>query len=173
VLALVGLALLCAGCPASGLQPKGNDLHGVVKRFHHNLRWKYNEDAAARVDPRYSADFRDRLEDLSEDWNVTAWDVRKVELDKEGKVARLRVHLKYYYLNSPVLKEEKVREVWKLVEDQWTLTEWEGGPLKVPTEEAEDPKGGSEPGKEVEKPNDRKPPATGVVRDLPQTEDGE
>ena len=164
------LAVFTVGCPAPGLQPKGDDLHGIVKRFHHNLRWKYNENAAARVDPRHAADFRDRLEDLSEDWNITAWDVRKVELEQEGKLARLRVHLKYYYLNSPVLKEEKVRQVWKLIEDQWILTEWEGGPLEVP---AKDDQAGDAQDAGDQKSPERKAPGAAAVKDLPQPEDGE
>jgi len=156
------------GCQ-SGLQPKGDDLHGVVKRFHHNLRWKYNEDAASRVAPAHSADFRDSLEDLSKDWNVTAWDVRKVEMENEGKRAKIRVHLTHYSLTSPVVQEDKIHEVWELFDDQWILTSWEGGPLKVPADEESDPGQQAKPSEEAPP----KKPAEGAVRDLPDARTGD
>lgn len=164
------MALMANACQ-TGMQPKGDDLNGVVKRFHHNLRWKYNEDVAARVAPAYSNDFRDRLEDLSKDWNVTSWDVRKVELDKEGKRARIRVQLSYYYLNSPVVKEEKVDEVWELVEDQWILVEWNLRPLEIPPDKPGDEAGRADT-PAPKKPIQKSPPKD-TVRDLPDPEDGE
>lgn len=179
------LAILAGGCQ-SGAQPKGDDLQGVVKRFHHNLRWKYNEDVAARVAPKYSSDFRDRLEDLSKDWNVTAWDVRKVEVEPEGKRAKIRVHLNYYYMNSPVVKEEKIQEVWELVDDQWILTSWQGGPLQVPPDDDEatddrepgEKEAGDKGDVEATQPDpregaDRVPPPKDTVRDLPDDPEGE
>lgn len=169
------LALLAGGCQ-SGTQPKGDDLQGVVKRFHHNLRWKYNEDVAARVAPKYSSDFRDRLEDLSKDWNVTAWEVRKVELEPEGKRAKIRVHLTYYYMNSPVVKEEKVHEVWELFDDQWILTAWDGGPLKVPPDDGEqtdDREPGDKKAGDEADAKGRGPQPKDTVRDLPDDPEGE
>ncbi len=171
------LSLLSAGCQ-SGAQPKGDDLQGVVKRFHHNLRWKYNEDVAARVDPKYSSDFRDHLEDLSKDWNVTAWEVRKVEVDPTETKAKIRVHLRYYYMNSPVVKEEKIHEVWELFDDQWVLTSMEGGPLKVPPDADEGADEGADdrvtPKKETKDDNPGKgQQPKDTVRDLPDDPEGE
>jgi hypothetical protein len=139
-------------------RPKGDDLYGVVKRFHHNLRWKYNEDASARVDPRYSVDFRDQLEDAGEDLNITAWDLRKVEMDEKTKKATVRIQLRYYKMPSTVLESEKVEQVWQLVDDNWFMLSWEGGPLSFPPEGAEKPEDDSESDSDSESKNDPKKP---------------
>ena len=117
-----------------------------------------------------------KVEDLAKDWNVTNWDVRKVELSKEGKLARIRVQLSYYFLNSPVVKEEKVDEVWELVDKQWILIEWNLAQLKLPPDKpaGEDDRAGKpSPDKSSpDKPTQANPPKD-PVRDLPEPNDGE
>lgn len=174
-LAVVCLLLVSvSACNQRLGQPKGDDLYGVVKRFHHNLRWKYNEDASARVDPRYAVDFRDQLEDAGEDLNITAWDLRKVEMDEKTKKATIRIQLRYYKMPSTVLESVKVEQVWELVDENWYMLSWEGGPLSFPPEGAEkpedDPKSDSDP-----KPGDdpqklapaKKPDPDPTVREVP------
>jgi len=148
-----------------------------VDRFHHDLRWQYNEDAAARVEPRRRAEFRDQLEDLSEDLSITDWKVRKVELESQGERARLRVELRYTQLPSTVLRKEMVRETWQLINGAWLLEGWQGGPLALePREPAAE--GRAEPDAAAESrgpahsgPDDPEP-APPKVRDLPTEPDG-
>ncbi len=127
------MLLVCglAGC-SSLTNPKGSDLAGVVKRFHHDLRWKYHETAAARVNPEFRADFRDRIEELDKDLNIMDCDIRKVELDVEKKRAVIRVNLRYFKMPSTVVRDEKVEQVWKLLGDHWILMEIKGGPIEFP-----------------------------------------
>jgi hypothetical protein len=163
---LVSIVGTLAGCTSLGGlgKPKDDDLYGVLKRFHHDLRWKYNEDAAARVDPRFAADFRDQLEDLTDDLSITAWDLRKADLDPATKKAAIRIQLSYYQMPSTVVRNEKIDEVWQQVEDRWLLIYWKGGPFQVPPE-ADDPD---------RAPAAEKAPAApggpGEVRDLPDPE---
>lgn len=149
----------------------------MVDRFHHDLRWQYNEDAAARVDPRRRAEFRDQLEDLSEDLSITDWKVRKVELDPQEERARLRVELRYTRLPSTVLRKETVRQTWQLINGAWLLLSWQGGPLAL---EAREPAAQGRPAPDAaagrrgpaHRAADDPEPAPPKVRDLPTDPDG-
>lgn len=143
---MCGLLLIAAGC-ASVSQPADNDLHGVVKMFHHDLRWKYFKAAAARVDPHCAHAFLDELEDSEKDLNITDWEIRDVTLSDDGNRANIRVRLKYYKIPSTVLKDETVEQVWKKINDSWTLVEQTGGPIEI-----------SPPGKKAAKPASDKQP---------------
>lgn len=168
------LAVAAAACQ-SFTQPKGSDLSGVVDRFHHDLRWEYNEDAAARVDPRRRSEFRDQLEDLSEDLSISDWKVHKVELDPQQERARLRVELRYTQLPSTVLRKEKVREIWQLIDGAWLLMSWQGGPLTLEAREPADRGQPDQDAAERQEPTKRGPddpePAPPKVRDLPADPD--
>ncbi len=135
VLAAVLVPVFLLSACASVTRPKDNDLAAVVKRFHHNLRWKYNKDAAVRVAPDFSADFRDRLEDLKKDLSITSWETRKVKLDSTGKKAEVKVFLKYFLMPSTVVKEIKLDELWELVNGGWFIVQLKGGPFAFPAQE--------------------------------------
>ena len=167
VLAAVFIPVFLLSSCASVTQPKSNDLHAVVKRFHHNLRWKYNEDAATRVLPKYSADFRDKLEDLKKDLSITAWETRKVKIDTTSKKAEVKIYLKYFLMPSTVVKEIKLDELWELINGGWFVAEIKGGPFAFPPDEEKSTE--DEPGKqkvEQEKGSGIRGPAKGGVKEI-------
>ncbi len=141
---VICLAML-TGCPSvSG--PSPSDLRGQVDRFHHDLRWKYNNTVVKRVNPEFAEDFLDVLEDLNKDLKITDWDVRRVKIveeknEKTGekkRVARLKVHLTYYLMPSTVLHDENVKQVWEEQGGRWFLISMKGGPLTFPPPEEGD-----------------------------------
>jgi hypothetical protein len=141
---MVALAMLLFSC-ASVPGPGGKDLKSVVKRFHHDLRWKYYDAAAAHVDPEHSQAFLDDVEDEKNTLNISAWEIRKVELLKQGTEAKIRVGFKYYRMPSTVVQSETCEQLWRKVGAAWFLFEQEKGPfvLPPPGEEKKDP-GGTE-----------------------------
>jgi hypothetical protein len=141
---LIGLGL--AGCKSvTGVSD--SDLNGVVKMFHHDLRWKYFKTAAARVDPRYAQDFLEQLEDSEKDLSITEWEIRRMNPSKEGDRAVVRIRIKYFKMPSTVLQDETMEQVWELKEKAWYLVSQEGGPFELPPEGArqEEPSGREAP----------------------------
>ena len=134
------LAVFLSSC-ASVTAPSSKDLQGVVKRFHHDLRWKYYDAAAARVNPEHSQAFIDAVEDEKNALNISAWEIRKVELKKEGTEAWIRVKFKYYRMPSTVVQSETIEQIWRKVGEGWFLFAQEKGPfvLPPPGESKEDP----------------------------------
>lgn len=134
------LAVLLSAC-ASVSAPSSKDLQGVVKRFHHDLRWKYYDAAAARVDPEHSQAFLDAVEDEKNALSISAWEIRKVELKKQGTEAKIRVQFKYYRMPSTVVQSETTEQIWRKVGEGWFLFAQEKGPfvLPPPGESKEDP----------------------------------
>jgi hypothetical protein len=128
---LAGLALWLFGC-ASVPGANGKDLQSVVKRFHHDLRWKYYDEAAARVTPEHSQAFLDDVEDEKNALNISAWEIRKVELAKQGAEAKVRVGFKYYRMPSTVVQSETCQQVWRKVGEAWFLYEQDKGPFVLP-----------------------------------------
>lgn len=145
-----------AACRSAGA-PKDDDLQGIVERFHHDLRWKYNQQATGFVDSRFAADYLDKLESLNEDLNIIAWDLRKVVIDQDGTQARVRIHLRYYLMPSTVVKDECVEQDWRQVEGTWVLMSMEGGPIPFPPKRAEETDAGM--------------PSSRRVQDLPEHAD--
>ncbi len=125
---LICLLFSCAGVSSSG----SKDLQTTVKRFHHDLRWKYYDAAAARVSPEHSQAFLDTVEDEKNELNISAWEIRKVEFLKPGSEARIRVQFKYHRMPSTVIKSLTVDQVWRKVEDGWFLFEQDKGPFVLP-----------------------------------------
>lgn len=139
---LLGLVLLgaaCAGAPKSSAAR----LDEALKRFHHDLRWQYNDTAASRVDPKHAADFQDQLDAQKDDLHITAYEIRRVDIVPEGSEARVRVRLNYYKMPSTVVHEDMVRQWWKQLEGAWRLVRVEGGPLRFPP--ADDEPAGDDP----------------------------
>ncbi|HOX43684.1 MAG TPA: hypothetical protein PK668_08800 [Myxococcota bacterium] len=128
--ALAALALGGAGCK-SAVGAADKNLMEVVDRFHHDIRWKYNQQAAARVPAHQSADFLELLEGMKNDLNITAWDVRKVEYDAAAKRATVRMHLEYFLMPSTVMREVSVEQVWEEIEDSWVCLSIKGGPVEL------------------------------------------
>jgi hypothetical protein len=141
---MAGLAMLLFSC-ASVPGHDGKDLQSVVKRFHHDLRWKYYDAAAERVNPEHSQAFLEEVEDEKNALNISAWEIRKVELLKQGTEAKIRVGFKYYRMPSTVVQSETCEQIWRKVGAVWFLYKQVKGPfvLPPPGEEKEDP-GGTE-----------------------------
>jgi hypothetical protein len=142
------LALLFISC-ASVSNPSGSDLQGVVKRFHHDLRWKYYHAAAARVVPEHSQDFLENVEDEKNAMNISEWEIRQVKLSKEGAEATIRVRFKYHRMPSTVVQSETAVQVWRKKGKGWFLFSQEKGPFVIPAvggQKKEDPgAGGDDP----------------------------
>jgi hypothetical protein len=121
--------------------PSSKDLQGVVKRFHHDLRWKYYDAAAARVDPEHSQAFLEDVEDEKNELNISSWEIRKVDLLKQGTEARIRVQFKYHRMPSTVVQSVTVEQLWRKVGEGWFLFEQGKGPFVLPSPggAAEDP----------------------------------
>lgn len=132
---MAGLALLLFSC-ASVPGPGGKDLQSVVKRFHHDLRWKYYDAAAAHVNPEQSQAFLDDVEDEKNALNISAWEIRKVELVKQGAEAKIRVGFKYYRMPSTVVQSETCEQIWRKIGESWFLFAQEKGPFVLPPPEA-------------------------------------
>jgi len=128
---IMGLAVLFFSC-ASVPGPGGKDLRNTVKSFHHDLRWKYYDAAAERVDPEQSQAFLDDVEDEKNALNISAWEIRKVELRKQGAEAKIRVGFKYYRMPSTVVVSETCEQIWRRVGSAWFLFEQEKGPFVLP-----------------------------------------
>jgi hypothetical protein len=128
---LAGLAVWMFAC-ASVPGANGKDLQSVVKRFHHDLRWKYYDEAAARVTPEHSQAFLDDVEDEKNALNISAWEIRKVELTKQGAEAKVRVGFKYYRMPSTVVQSETCQQIWRKVGEAWFLFEQDKGPFVLP-----------------------------------------
>lgn len=136
----MGLTLLALLWACSSVtETPDSDLKGVVESFHHDIRWRYNSNAAASVDVRHSAAFLDQLDAMKEDLNISEWQVRRVELSEDGKRAKVRVRLKYFKIPSTVLKDEMVDQVWQQKDKRWFLLSQEGGPLEFPPGESKEP----------------------------------
>jgi hypothetical protein len=133
---VASLAFLLTSC-ASVSAPSSKDLQGVVKRFHHDLRWKYYDEAAARVNPEHSQAFLDEVEDEKNALNISTWEIRKVEMLKEGTEAKIRVQFKYYRMPSTVVQTETAEQTWRKLGEGWFLFGQEKGPFVLP------PPGGS------------------------------
>jgi len=133
LLALVAfLLLLFCPCCSSVTRPSDSDLNGIVKMFHHDLRWKYFKSAASRVAPSLANDFLESLEDGEKDLNITEWEIRRVEPLADGKKVRVRVRLKYFRMPSTVLEDETVEQVWEERDNGgWTLVSVDGGPFEL------------------------------------------
>jgi hypothetical protein len=127
---VLALALGCMGCKST-VGAADKDLLAVVERFHHDIRWKYNQQAAARVPAHQAADFLEKLEDMKNDLNITAWDLRKVEYDDVKKRALIRMHLEYYLMPSTVMREVSVEQVWEEIQGAWVCMSIKGGPVEL------------------------------------------
>jgi hypothetical protein len=125
------LAMLLFSC-ASVPGPDGKDLKSVVERFHHDLRWKYYDAAAERVNPEHAQAFLDDVEDEKNALNISAWEIRKVELLKQGAEAKIRVGFKYYRMPSTVLQSENCEQIWRKTGTVWLLFEQVKGPFVLP-----------------------------------------
>lgn len=128
VASLVIWLFSCASVPGAD----GKDLQSVVKRFHHDLRWKYYDEAAARVNPEHSQAFLDEVEDEKNALNISAWEIRKVELTQQGAEAKIRVGFKYYRMPSTVVQSETCQQIWRKVGEAWLLFEQDKGPFILP-----------------------------------------
>lgn len=118
----------CASVPGAD----GKDLQSVVKRFHHDLRWKYYDEAAARVNPADSQAFLDDVDDEKNALNISAWEIRKVELSKQGTEAKIRIGFKYYRMPSTVVQSETCEQIWRKMGETWLLFSQEKGPFVLP-----------------------------------------
>jgi len=130
-LLLVTLLLACSSMTES----RDTDLRSVVKAFHHDLRWRYNRNAAASVDVRHSATFLDQLDDMKEDLNISEWEIRRVKLSVDGLRAEIRIRIKYFRMPSTVVKNEVIDQVWQQREKRWFLLSQKGGPFEFPPDE--------------------------------------
>jgi hypothetical protein len=174
VLLLAGiLALGGPGCQST-VAASDKDLLEIVDRFHHDIRWKYNQQAAARVPSHQAADFLEQLEGMKDDLNITAWDVRKVEVlpdpDPEKKRVAVRMHLEYYLMPSTVLREVSVEQVWEQVDSAWMCMSLKNGPIEFQASPPPGADGGTDGG--VPRPEDEpsgpaKEGAPRRVEDLP------
>jgi hypothetical protein len=136
-----------ASC-ASVTKPRDDNLQAVVDRFAHDLRWKYKDTATARVIPDEATAFSDRLNQQEKDLNITAWEIRKVQMAPDGQKASVTLHLSYYLMPSTVVQDEDVVQEWELRQGRWLLVSQKGGPLPVPVpvpkeDKAETGSGGS------------------------------
>jgi hypothetical protein len=125
IICLVILSVSCSSVSA----PSSKDLQGTVERFHHDLRWKYYDAAAERVNPQDAQVFLEDVEDEKNELSISSWEIRKVELQKEGTEAKIRVQFKYYRMPSTVVKSEIVEQIWRKVKDEWFLFAQEKGPF--------------------------------------------
>jgi len=128
---MAGLAVWLFAC-ASVPGADGKDLESVVKRFHHDLRWKYYDEAAARVDPDHSQTFLADVEDEKNELNISAWEIRKVELAKQGTEAKIRVGFKYYRMPSTVVQSQTCEQIWRKIGETWLLFVQDKGPFVLP-----------------------------------------
>ncbi len=128
---VLAVSLLClVGC--ASLHSSEKDLSLVVEDFHHDLRWKYNDTAVARVDPRYSSDLLDELEAAKDLLFITGYEIRHVEPDPSNQVVKVKVLFSYYRMPSTVMKEEMAVQSWKKIDDKWFPISQEGGPFPIP-----------------------------------------
>ncbi len=160
------LALGAGGCK-SPVAASDKDLLDVVERFHHDIRWKYNQQAAARVPTHRAADFLEQLEDMKDDLNITGWSVRKVEglpdPDPKRKRVAIRMHLEYFLMPSTVMREVTVEQVWEQIEDAWVCLSLKNGPIEFQA----DPPPGADGGAAPDPPPPAAPAGERRVEDLP------
>ncbi|MBW1807971.1 MAG: hypothetical protein JRJ87_07215 [Deltaproteobacteria bacterium] len=119
--------------------PSDSDLKGVVKMFHHDLRWKYIKAAAARVAPEQSADFLEKLEDIEKDLNITHLEVRSIIISKDENLATVKAKIRYFLIPSTIVKDEKIVQVWKKIGGGWFLFSQKGGPIETSEKEPDKP----------------------------------
>ncbi len=137
------LLLFLAGCLpacASVSRPKDNDLNGVVKMFHHDLRWQYHKTAAAHVHPEHAQQFQMDIEDAEKDLHITWWEIRSITLPPKSDEATVRVRLKYYWMPSTVVKDETLTQIWKRINEAWFLVSSKGGPFSFSVTDEEEKK---------------------------------
>lgn len=125
------IVLLLSYC-ATVTGPNEKDLRSVLERFHHDLRWKYNDAAAARVDPRFSAAFLDELEDIRDDLNITSWEIRQIRGIPEKRQAKVRLQITYYRLPSTVIRDQVTEQLWQQDDTRWFLVSQDDGPFSFP-----------------------------------------
>jgi hypothetical protein len=130
VIVLIVVLMLSVAC--ASLRSNEDTLNSVVDGFHHDLRWKYNDTAVARVDPKYSADLLDELEAAKDLLFITGYEIRRVEPDPSSQVVRVKVLFSYYRMPSTVIKEELAVQTWKKINEKWRLISQEGGPFSIP-----------------------------------------
>lgn len=129
------LGVLCAGllagCAAAHEQSP-SDLRSVVNLFHRNVRWQYNELAAAVVRPDCRKAFVDLIEDAKEDVHITNYELRSVSPLPGTQRAAVRIHMSFYRLPSTVIQNEIVEQIWEQQERNWILVSQKGGPFPIP-----------------------------------------
>ena len=130
---VVSIVLLMLSSACASLRSSEETLTLVVENFHHDLRWKYNDTAAARVDPQYSSDLLDELEAAKDLLFITGYEIRRVEPDPSSQLVKIKVFFSYYRMPSTVMKEELAVQTWKKINDKWYLIAQEGGPFTIPS----------------------------------------
>ncbi len=137
VIVLVGSLILAVAC--ASLRSSEDTLSKVVEGFHHDLRWKYNDTAVARVDPQFSADLLDELDAEKDLLFITGYEIRRVEPDPSNQLVKVKVLFSYYRMPSTVVKEELAIQAWKKIDEKWYLVSQEGGPFTLPPAAADKP----------------------------------
>jgi hypothetical protein len=128
------LGFVFTACTGLNKQEK-DDFPAIIKRFHHNLRWKYKDQVLARIHPTQQEKFLERYDEIGEDLHITSFEIRKVKIDASKDTAKIEIILHYYQMPSTVLRKDKLFQIWSKSNGKWVLVGMEGGPLAVLGEE--------------------------------------
>jgi hypothetical protein len=121
ILLLVSLTFTLA-CGATMRTPEAV-LEEQMQAFHGHLLWGRFDDAATFVMEEERARFLGTYDALGEGYDVTEFEVQRMELEPGGELATVEVWMQSYRLPSTRIEEATWRETWRYNRDarSWLL----------------------------------------------------
>lgn len=118
---LGAIALLAlAGCGAA--PKKGEDLMESVMTYNEGVRWDRLTAAASRVPPAEREDFVDERDELSEELEITDWEVKRVT-DKGSDAAFVHVKYTWYKSDEGIVHETHAKQSWERKGKAWLIVD--------------------------------------------------
>ena len=118
---LAAIAIVAfAGCAAA--PKKGEDLMESVMTYNEGVRWDRLTAAASRVPPAEREDFVDERDELSEDLEITDWEVKRVT-DRSDHQAYVHVKYTWYKSDEGIVHETHAKQSWERKGKAWLIVD--------------------------------------------------
>jgi len=121
---VVALAAPIAACSSVVRTPE-SVLEEQVNTFHQHLRWGRVGEASGYVDELEREEFLGAYDALGDDYEVTEYEIERVELQEDRRSAIVEVWVQWWQLPSTRIRETTYEETWAYDEDlrSWRMIE--------------------------------------------------
>lgn len=109
----IATCALFAACGGVGMRTPEMILEEQLQAFHGHMLWGRYDDAATFVAAEERERFLGMYDELGEDYDVTEFDLTKVEVDPGGEVATVEVWVQAFRLPSTRVDERTYSERWE------------------------------------------------------------